>query len=349
MNAIKLEMNNKQTNDIICKSFCLKNIWILFIIILPLSGIIIGFIFRNDCPLEKYIPLWEIINGFITIIFLLLIFITKQFFHEIQYRNWSIFIIDQLKILLIFFLFLWFICGNIWVYKYYRIVKYDKQILLSNKKTIENFYCNKIVYLYAFCYLSRKMVVTYVTGNKNKLVEVQAILADALPNLRSQDLDLPEYQGEPEQITKGKAILAAQRINGPILVEDTSLHFNALHGLPGPYIKWFLDKLGHDGLNKLLAAYDDKTAYAQCVFAFCAGPSHQPITFTGRCPGRIVPARGPNTFGWDPIFQPDNEQGQAGEKTFAEMDKTIKNQISHRSRSLQLVKDYFDKHPEYVS
>ncbi|CAF1510557.1 unnamed protein product [Adineta steineri] len=193
------------------------------------------------------------------------------------------------------------------------------------------------------------MALTFVTGNRNKLAEVQAILADVLPNLRSQDLDLPEYQGESEDICKEKAKIAAQRVNGPVLVEDTSLCFNALHGLPGPYIKWFLDKLGHDGLNKLLTAYEDKTAYAQCVFAFCAGPSNEPITFTGRCPGRIVPARGPNTFGWDPIFQPDNEQGQPGDKTFAEMDKTIKNHISHRSQSLKLVKDYFEKHPEYRS
>lgn len=35
----------------------------------------------------------------------------------------------------------------------------------------------------------RNMAVTFVTGNKNKLVEVQAILADVLPNLRSEALD----------------------------------------------------------------------------------------------------------------------------------------------------------------
>ena len=96
-------------------------------------------------------------------------------------------------------------------------------------------------------------------------------------------------------------------------------------------------------MNKLLAGFDDKTAYAQCIFAFCAGPKSEPIVFDGRCPGKIVPARGPNTFGWDPIFQPDEGRNQ----TFAEMDKTIKNRISHRSRSLQLVKDYFAQHPEF--
>ena len=59
------------------------------------------------------------------------------------------------------------------------------------------------------------------------------------------------------------------------MVEDTGLCFNALGGLPGPYIKWFLEGLGHDGLNTLLGGFQDKTAYAQCVFAFCAGPGHE--------------------------------------------------------------------------
>ena len=44
----------------------------------------------------------------------------------------------------------------------------------------------------------------------------------------------------------------------------------------GPYIKWFLEKLGHDGLNNLLAAYDDKSAYAQCIFAYASGPDATP-------------------------------------------------------------------------
>lgn len=56
------------------------------------------------------------------------------------------------------------------------------------------------------------------------------------------------------------------------MVEDTCLCFNALDGLPGPYIKWFLEGLGHEGLNKMLSGFEDKTAYAQCVFAFSAGP-----------------------------------------------------------------------------
>ena len=48
--------------------------------------------------------------------------------------------------------------------------------------------------------------------------------------------------------------------------------------------------------------------------------------FVGRTQGHIVPSRGLTAFGWDPVFQPEGFQ-----ETYAEMDKTIKNTISHRS------------------
>jgi len=127
------------------------------------------------------------------------------------------------------------------------------------------------------------------------------------------------------------------------MTEDTSLCFNALGGLPGVYIKWFLEKLGHEGLNNLLLAYNDKTAYAQCIFAFCEGPDSEPQVFVGRTPGKIVPARGPKNFGWDPVFEPEGFT-----ETYAEMDSKIKNTISHRYRSLALVQDYFIKEGENI-
>jgi len=46
--------------------------------------------------------------------------------------------------------------------------------------------------------------------------------------------------------------------------------------------KWFLEALGHEGLNDLLAAFPDKSAQAVCTFAYCAGPGHEPIIFQGR-------------------------------------------------------------------
>ncbi|XWS22403.1 hypothetical protein CRYUN_Cryun29cG0031000 [Craigia yunnanensis] len=176
--------------------------------------------------------------------------------------------------------------------------------------------------------------VTFVTGNAKKLEEVKDILGQSIP-FQSLKLDLPELQGEPEEISKEKARLAALQVNGPVLVEDTCLCFNALKGLPGIYHKWFLEKIGHEGLNNLLTAYEDKSAYALCAFSFALGPDVEPITFLGKTPGKIVPARGPNDFGWDPIFQPDGY-----DQTYAEMPKEEKNKISHRSRALAMVKSH---------
>lgn len=102
--------------------------------------------------------------------------------------------------------------------------------------------------------------------------------------------------------------------------------------------KWFLEKLGHEGLNRILAGYDDKSAYALCTLSFARSSKEDPIIFMGKTDGKIVPARGPNAFGWDPIFQPDGF-----DKTYAELDKEIKNKISHRYRAFQKLKEYLLK------
>ncbi len=94
----------------------------------------------------------------------------------------------------------------------------------------------------------------FITGNKNKLAEVQAILSGVVP-LQSQSLDLTEIQGTIEEISKDKCRRAAAlvcylscslhvygsrtnglKIAGPVLTEDTCLCFSALKELPGPYM-----------------------------------------------------------------------------------------------------------------
>ncbi|RLN40174.1 hypothetical protein C2845_PM01G40910 [Panicum miliaceum] len=200
--------------------------------------------------------------------------------------------------------------------------------------------------------------VTFVTGNAKKLEEVRAILGSSIPfqslkldretllsfcpaasvalprlqpyttSIRSSRegfrtrVSVPELQGEPEDISKEKARMAASQVNGPVLVEDTCLCFNALKGLPG--------------LNNLLKAYEDKSAFAMCIFSLALAPGEEPITFVGKTAGKIVPARGPSDFGWDPVFQPDGF-----EQTYAEMPKSVKNEISHRGKALALVKEHF--------
>lgn len=65
-------------------------------------------------------------------------------------------------------------------------------------------------------------VITFVTGNQNKAREVSQILESGSGpetehrfRIVSRKIDLPELQGEPDQIAREKCILAAKQIDGP--------------------------------------------------------------------------------------------------------------------------------------
>lgn len=182
--------------------------------------------------------------------------------------------------------------------------------------------------------------ITFVTGNSKKLEEVVSILGKSFTaQLVSQNIDLPELQGEIEDICIKKCREAAQVVGGPVIVEDTCLCFNALKGLPGPYIKWFLKKLGPEGLCKMLSGFEDKSAVAVCTFAYHSAENGEDVVvFQGRTTGQIVEPRGSRDFGWDSCFQPDGY-----DKTYGELPKEEKNKISHRFKAVNELKKYFTK------
>ncbi|KAL0246067.1 hypothetical protein GEMRC1_007283 [Eukaryota sp. GEM-RC1] len=133
-----------------------------------------------------------------------------------------------------------------------------------------------------------KPKLTFVTGNPNKLREVREILGDHFEVVHDTT-DLPEYQGScPEEITFEKCKEAAKTVPTPFIVEDVCLCFSAYKGLPGPYIKWFLGAIGREGLCKMLSGFEDKSAWAQCTFAYLESPEKDPILFVGKTDGQIV-------------------------------------------------------------
>ncbi|XP_026324570.1 inosine triphosphate pyrophosphatase-like [Hyposmocoma kahamanoa] len=199
--------------------------------------------------------------------------------------------------------------------------------------------------MYVYFTKTLKPKLTFVTGNKMKLKEVQAILGPNSPvEIVSYNLDLPELQGEIEDIIVKKCQEAARRLRLPVLVEDTSLCFNALEGLPGPYIKWFIKKLQPEGLVRLLAGWDDKSAEAISTFGFCKGDCEDSKVeiFQGRTQGTIVNPKVQNYHGWetcwDCVFQPNGYN-----KTYAELEIEEKNRISQRFKALMKLKARFSQ------
>ena len=176
-------------------------------------------------------------------------------------------------------------------------------------------------------------VLFFLTGSAEKLQEVR----DLLPGVEGIEMDLPELQElDAHQIIAAKLAEAQKRQAGALIVEDTSLSLDAMNGLPGPLVKWFLKAIGLQGIYHLTKACHSTRATARTIIGYAAedGSVH---FFEGSLTGTLVPPRGENGFGWDPIFQPD---GSA--KTFAEMTPEEKGQWSMRRKAVALLREYLE-------
>lgn len=171
----------------------------------------------------------------------------------------------------------------------------------------------------------------FITGNKGKFEEVKTILGE----VEQLDIDLPEVQEiDAKEIVKAKLVEALNHKKGEFIIDETSLYFDCLNGLPGPLIKWFLKKLGNDGLFNLVSKLGNCGAEAKTVIGYTR--NHDEIYyFEGAVKGKIVAPGGESNFGWDAIFQPEGF-----EKTFAEMTMEEKNKISMRRMALNKLKDF---------
>ena len=96
--------------------------------------------YKNQCPVEEKIPIYLIVAGAV-VVFRILISLgqrAKQSGNqdeEEQKRKWP------LEYILYCFLFVWFICGNVWIYQNYE----------PNYLEIRDpGYCHKTLYLFAF-------------------------------------------------------------------------------------------------------------------------------------------------------------------------------------------------------
>ncbi|HMQ96339.1 MAG TPA: non-canonical purine NTP pyrophosphatase [Candidatus Saccharibacteria bacterium] len=155
----------------------------------------------------------------------------------------------------------------------------------------------------------------FITGNQSKADYLSKMLH--IP-LEHQSIDLDEIQSmNLEEIVEHKVRQAYRLVGRPVLVEDVALGFNALGGLPGPFVKFFTT--APNGLEKMCRmcdGLDNRKAEASCVFGYFDGRTVALIE--GGLHGEIaMNPRGKNGFGWDRIFCPDGYGG----KTRAELSR----------------------------
>lgn len=178
------------------------------------------------------------------------------------------------------------------------------------------------------------MKITFVTGNKHKVEEAVAVCAPRGITLVQNDCGYPELQEDDvAEIARYGAEHAANRLGCAVIVEDTGLYIDALHGFPGPYSAYVYDTIGNPGILALMRGIDDRKATFRSVIGYCE-PGMEPITFEGAAAGKIAHREhGEGGFGYDPITEIDGT-------TFASMG-AVKNEISHRARSFTKFADWF--------
>ncbi len=182
--------------------------------------------------------------------------------------------------------------------------------------------------------------IVLITGNPGKAEEFRALIDIDELTFFHQSLDIPEIQSmELEEIgyKKTQSAMKYQEKIAPydaVLTDDTGIFCQGLNGLPGPFIKWFLDCLGASGFQDLLRDKQTETK-AVCLLSLGLTASNRIIQFKGEVDGKLVPERGSFGFGWDGVFLPDGK-----EKTYGEMPLIEKNIISHRTLAVQKLRNW---------
>lgn len=167
-----------------------------------------------------------------------------------------------------------------------------------------------------------------VTGNRSKLAEAQRLAGAAGQRLEAIEVDLPEIQSlDMEEVLRAKARQAWESVGRPLVVEETGLELVALNGFPGPLVKWMLAAVGGDGIARTALALAEPRAKAVCLLMWTDGA--RTLLARGETAGDLVlPPRGGNGFGWDPVFRPAGEA-----RTYGELADLEKDRIGHRGRA----------------
>lgn len=161
---------------------------------------------------------------------------------------------------------------------------------------------------------------TFITGNPGKAKQLSKYLGVPVNHYK---LDLTEIQSvDLEKVIKHKVAEAFRILNVPVLVDDVGLTINSLGKLPGPFVKFFIQEIGNQGICDLLKNNKDRSAYATVAIGYSDGGT--PKIFTGVINGTISKvAIGDGGFGWDQIMIPEGykeTRSQMNEKDYLATD-----------------------------
>ncbi|MCV6624158.1 MAG: RdgB/HAM1 family non-canonical purine NTP pyrophosphatase [Cellvibrionaceae bacterium] len=187
--------------------------------------------------------------------------------------------------------------------------------------------------------------IVLASNNQGKLKEFQALFSPLAIDIKPQRELGVEDADETGLSFVENAIIKARHacaITGmPAISDDSGLEVDALQGAPGIYSARFsgaeaTDQKNNALLLEKLAGLDDsqRSARFHCVLVYMRHEKDPtPLICHASWEGRILhEARGQQGFGYDPLFWLEEQQCSS-----AELDRSLKNKISHRGQALALL------------
>ncbi len=189
--------------------------------------------------------------------------------------------------------------------------------------------------------------VVIASGNRGKLKEFEEILdIEITPYFKLiKEFDIKE---DGDSFAKN-ALIKAREIynilgeNYIVVSDDSGISIDALGGKPGIYSARYAGSEASDidNLNKVidnLKELNINSSKAHYSAAIAIVSKYGEYVVHGWMHGEvIITPRGDKGFGYDPIFIPEGF-----DKTLGELDNSIKKEISHRAKALNLAKPILD-------
>ncbi|WP_457567335.1 RdgB/HAM1 family non-canonical purine NTP pyrophosphatase [Desulfurobacterium sp.] len=187
------------------------------------------------------------------------------------------------------------------------------------------------------------MRVLIASKNRHKIKEIgEKLKTLGIEFCSLLDFDVPEAPETGTTFLENvyqKSSFYAEKLNVPVLSDDSGLVVEALDGLPGVHSSRFAGSKATDreNLMKLIRLLKEKglseSPASFVCFMMITFPDKKGLWSEGVLKGKvIVEPRGGRGFGYDPIFVPEGDT-----RTLAEYSTDEKNRISHRGRALDKI------------
>jgi non-canonical purine NTP pyrophosphatase (RdgB/HAM1 family) len=192
--------------------------------------------------------------------------------------------------------------------------------------------------------MTKKLSIVVISGNQNKIREIKEIFKDlnysvcSISDIYKENKEIEENGATFEENAIIKVQAFETNPNYIFLADDSGLEVEALNGKPGIYSARYAGENASstDLCKKILAELKNETNRKANFTAAIAikFPNGKIATTLGKVFGDITnKIQGNKGFGYDPIFIPNNYN-----LTFAQMEASKKNKLSHRFQALQKAK-----------